>query len=395
MSNRVFFCPKSKFFHSRMRLDSDNIRNLPVTGLWRAVLIVAVLVLNSGLGVQAQTATPRHSSRIARRLALADSLRLEMRKAADEGRLLQKVDRRLHHGDQLLQERYKRANFDTLYIARPDGRWTIKLRGNLSGAMLKFEGSDDGTPFNGKLKADYRGTMSVAVAYLGIAAGVAINPAKLAGRSKDNEFNLNSYSNAFGFDVVYLSSKTYRGHATSGNIISYIKKGQVKQQAVNLNGYYVFNHRRFSFPAAFSQSYVQRSSAGSVMVGLSFDGQQTDVANYLQTGSNARLRIVELGIGVGYGYNLVLGRHWLFHLSTLPTMDVLIKSKITAGGSRVDMGYHFHSVIITGRGAAVYSWRNKFVGLTMVYNTSPTGDRDKLYVNREKFRLRLFYGFRF
>ena len=31
----------------------------------------------------------------------------------------------------------------------------------------------------------------------------------------------------------------------------------------------------------------------------------------------------------------------------------------------------------------------------MVYNTSPTGDRDKLYVNREKFRLRLFYGFRF
>lgn len=423
MSNRVFFCPKSKFFHSRMRLDSDNIRNLPVTGLWRAVLIVAVLVLNSGLGVQAQTATPRHSSRIARRLALADSLRLEMRKAADEGRLLQwgdsilrakmnrgeidsakferlhrrlqKVDRRLHHGDQLLQERYKRANFDTLYIARPDGRWTIKLRGNLSGAMLKFEGSDDGTPFNGKLKADYRGTMSVAVAYRGIAAGVAINPAKLAGRSKDNEFNLNSYSNAFGFDVVYLSSKTYRGHATSGNIISYIKKGQVKQQAVNLNGYYVFNHRRFSFPAAFSQSYVQRSSAGSVMVGLSFDGQQTDVANYLQTGSNARLRIVELGIGVGYGYNLVLGRHWLFHLSTLPTMDVLIKSKITAGGSRVDMGYHFPSVIITGRGAAVYSWRNKFVGLTMVYNTSPTGDRDKLYVNREKFRLRLFYGFRF
>lgn len=84
-----------------MRLDSDNIRNLPVTGLWRAVLIVAVLVLNSGLGVQAQTATPRHSSRIARRLALADSLRLEMRKAADEGRLLQ-------WGDSILRAKMNR-----------------------------------------------------------------------------------------------------------------------------------------------------------------------------------------------------------------------------------------------------------------------------------------------
>lgn len=364
----------------------------------------------------------RHHSRHAQRRALVDSLRLQMRQAADNGRLLQwgdslirlkrrqgtldsakyqhhiqhlqRVDKRLHRNDQLLKSHYQRVNFDTLYIARPNERWTIKLRGNLSGARLKFDGKDERKAFSGDLKADYRGTMSVAVAYRGIALGIAINPAKLAGKSKDNEFNLNSYGNEFGFDIVYLSSKTYHGKVTSDGYTSYFDKGQVKQQAINLNGYYAFNHKRFSFPAAFTQSYIQKRNAGSIMIGTSLDAQQTDVANFDNNGGKVRLRIMQLGIGAGYGYNLVLGRHWLFHLSALPTMDVLIKSDIKENDNKVTMPYHFPSVIITGRGAAVYSWRNKFAGITMVYNTSPTGSHNRLYMNREKGRIRLFYGFR-
>ncbi|MDD5861036.1 MAG: hypothetical protein PUD15_00535 [Prevotella sp.] len=51
-----------------------------------------------------------------------------------------------------------------------------------------------------------------------------------------------------------------------------------------------------------------------------------------------------------------------------------MKSKIVAGDDEVTMGYHFPDVIITGRGAAVYSWRNKFAGATMVLNFSTIGD---------------------
>ncbi len=392
-------------------------------GLWPMALLVAALLFAGDCKVQAQgTDSVARRSGIAARWALVDSLRRRMRQAADEGRLLQwgdsivrdkwgrggtdsaqklrrhrlqRIDSHLSHGDQLLQKRYQRSSYDTLYVVRPEGRWTVKLRANLSGARIKFEGEDDGKLFSGDLKADYRGTLSVAVTYRGIAVGVAINPAKLAGKSKDNEVNLNSYGNAFGFDVVYLSSKTYHGNINSDGTLSYFDKGQVRQQAVNLNAYYAFNHKRFSFPAAFSQSYVQRRSAGGVMLGVSLDGQQTDVAGYDQKGGQARLRILQLGIGVGYGYNLVLGRRWLFHLSALPTVDVLVKSSIKGIDGRVSMPYHFPSVIITGRGSAVYSWRNKFVGLTMVYNASPAGNRSRLYVDREKGRVRLFYGFRF
>lgn len=394
----------------------------------RMVLFLVMLLGCSGLSLAQNTADVQHGKhrkRMKERLAIADSLRLELRKAADEGRMfqwgdsllrerlgkgqidsarymklqarLQRADRHLHKGDQLLEAKYKKISFDTLYIGRPDARWTIKLRTNLSGAQLKFNGSKNQIPFNGDLRADYRGTLSVAVAYRGIAVGLAVNPAKLAGKSKDNEFNLNSYSNKFGFDVVLLSSKTYHGSVETNGVSSDINKGQLKQKAVNLNFYYAFNGRRFSFPAAFSQSYVQKRSAGSFMLGMSMDGQYTNAYDVMTNSGvgNAKMRIYALGIGAGYGYNLVVGRHWLFHLSTLPTFDVLLRSYIETDEGKVNMHYRFPSVIIVGRGAAVYSWKNKFFGATMVFNYSSVGDEDRLQIKRAKERLRLFYGFRF
>lgn len=394
----------------------------------RMVLFLVMLLGCSGLSLAQNTADVQHGKhrkRMKERLAIADSLRLEFRKAADEGRMfqwgdsllrerlgkgqidsarymklqarLQRADRHLHKGDQLLEAKYKKISFDTLYIGRPDARWTIKLRTNLSGAQLKFNGSKNQIPFNGDLRADYRGTLSVAVAYRGIAVGLAVNPAKLAGKSKDNEFNLNSYSNKFGFDVVLLSSKTYHGSVETNGVSSDISKGQLKQKAVNLNFYYAFNGRRFSFPAAFSQSYVQKRSAGSFMLGMSMDGQYTNAYDVMTNSGvgNAKMRIYALGIGAGYGYNLVVGRHWLFHLSTLPTFDVLLRSYIETDEGKVNMHYRFPSVIIVGRGAAVYSWKNKFFGATMVFNYSSVGDENRLQIKRAKERLRLFYGFRF
>lgn len=394
----------------------------------RMVLFLVMLLGCSGLLLAQNTADAQHGKhrkRMKERLAIADSLRLELRKAADEGRMfqwgdsllrerlgkgqidsarymklqarLQRADRHLHKGDQLLEAKYKKISFDTLYIGRPDARWTIKLRTNLSGAQLKFNGSKNQIPFNGDLRADCRGTLSVAVAYRGIAVGLAVNPAKLAGKSKDNEFNLNSYSNKFGFDVVLLSSKTYHGSVETNGVSSDISKGQLKQKAVNLNFYYAFNGRRFSFPAAFSQSYVQKRSAGSFMLGMSMDGQYTNAYDVMTNSgvSNAKMRIYALGIGAGYGYNLVAGRHWLFHLSTLPTFDVLLRSYIETDEGKVNMHYRFPSVIIVGRGAAVYSWKNKFFGATMVFNYSSVGDENRLQIKRTKERLRLFYGFRF
>ena len=411
------------------------------------LLMLLLCFLSMPSFVMAQTDGKAKKSRRSWReyIQRADSLRLLLRQSADRGEMLQwgdsilmaeldksnmsdkkkakfmkhygKIqkrlalyDRKLFWGDSLLAARYNKKTFDTTYIARPDARWTIKLRGNLSGADIQTNTRVDGISNKTQVMADFRGTLSMAVAYRGMGLGLAVNPAKLAGKNQDYEFNLNSYSNRYGFDVVYLSSKTYHGHTDVGSGRIDIPKGLISQKALNLNFYYAFNYRKFSFPAAFSQSYIQKKSAGSWMVGASFDGSKTVVSTDDEHPSlrPTTIRLNEFAIGGGYGYNLVVGKHLLFHLSALPTITVYshdytkaTEEKPVEGGlvetvtTRNNMKYHFPSVIITGRGAALYSWRNKFAGATVVYNYSVAGDEDHLQLQRNKWRLRMFFGFRF
>lgn len=413
------------------------IKNIHITSsLWllRVVVLAATLSLAMPDAAIAQEKKPRRKFKAW--LMRADSLRLELRRSADRGQMLQwtdsvimaeinkskmsekrkqrymrrhlkiqkrlaRYDRQLFRGDSLLAANYHKVKYDTAYIGRPDARWTIKYRGNLSGADMRTTSVTDGVENRSRVTADCRGTLSMAVAYRGLGLGVAVNPAKFAGKCKDFEYNLNSYSNRYGFDVVFLSSKTYHGYKAADAERIDIHKGQISQNALNLNFYYAFNYRRFSFPAAFSQSYIQKRSAGSWMIGASFDGSKTEL-------NDMTIRLNEFAVGAGYAYNLVIARHWLCHLSALPTMTIYshdyTKTKTTADEGngqtatntiRHDMKYHFPSAIITGRGAVVYSWRNKFAGATAVYNYSVAGDEDHLKVRRNKWRVRMFFGFRF
>lgn len=387
---------------------------------WMILLLVATIAIDAS--AQSQRRKKKRSWK--EKVEYADSIRLEIRRASDEGRLLQwgdsilrarrdsgsmdekkynalrkrlvKYDQLLHAGNAILAERYQRINYDTAYIMRPPGRWTIKLRGNLSGAWIRTTGRNGEDQYHTEVESDFRGTLSMAVAYRGLGAAVALNPMKLAGKSQDYELNVNSYSNRFGFDIVFLSSKTYHGKASMNDEVTPIEKGAIRQQALNVNLYYAFNSKRFSFPAAFSQSYLQRRSAGSFMVGASFDGQITDIdANETANQQPINLKLMEIGIGAGYGYNLVAGKRWLFHASLLPTFDFYIHSRLKENGERINLHYRFPSLITTGRGAAVYSWRNLFAVASLIYNYSVVGDRDQLQVRRSKWRVRFTYGFRF
>lgn len=387
---------------------------------WIILLLVATIAIDAS--AQSQRRKKKRSWK--EKVEYADSIRLEIRRASDEGRLLQwgdsilrarrdsgsmdekkynalrkrlvKYDQLLHAGNAILAERYQRINYDTAYIMRPPGRWTIKLRGNLSGAWIRTTGRNGEDQYHTEVESDFRGTLSMAVAYRGLGAAVALNPMKLAGKSQDYELNVNSYSNRFGFDIVFLSSKTYHGKASMNDEVTPIEKGAIRQQALNVNLYYAFNSKRFSFPAAFSQSYLQLRSAGSFMVGASFDGQITDIdANETANQQPINLKLMEIGIGAGYGYNLVAGKRWLFHLSLLPTFDFYIHSRLKENGERINLHYRFPSLITTGRGAAVYSWRNQFAVAALIYNYSVVGDRDQLQVRRSKWRVRFTYGFRF
>ena len=294
--------------------------------------------------------------------------------------------------DSALTSRYNRnKGIDTAYILRPQTKWTVVGRINVSGAKIETEGIDNGLHFNSEMKADYKSTLSVAVSYLGLSLSASLNPAKLMGKYRDYELNFNSYGKRFGFDIIYQDAKNFTGwHDHDGMERIELPADMLKVKTLNVNAFYVFNSRRFSYPAAFSQSYIQRRSAGSFLLAASGQGQHAS----LDWEQEMQLKVTNIGIGAGYGYNYVPAQGWLLHISALPTFIVYSKTSMTFGDNRVPLHYHFPEAIITGRGAAVYQWRNKFAGLSMVFNFTNIGDEESLTVHNIKWRVRTFFGLR-
>ena len=293
--------------------------------------------------------------------------------------------------DNVLSANYRKVNYDTAYIARPQTKWTVTARLNESGATIETEGVDNGQRVKTKMEANNKATLSLGVGYQGITLCLALNPAKMMGKYNDYELNLNCYRRNFGFDVIYQDAKNFKGwYDQEGMERISLPDGMLHVQTLNLNAYYAFNNRRFSYPAAFSQSYIQRRSAGSFLMAASYMAQRAT----LDWEEGLRLKMANVGIGAGYGYNYVPGKGWLLHISALPTFIFYSHANMSLGNDRASLRYHFPETIITGRGAVVKQWGNKFLGLSMVFNYTNIGDKDDLTVYNTKWRIRTFFGLR-
>ena len=301
--------------------------------------------------------------------------------------------------DSVLTVRYYRyGSIDTAYIERPKTKWTIKARLNVSGAKIESEGVEDDYQFNSQMTADYKSTVSIGVNYLGFSLNASLNPAKLMGKYSDYELNFMSYGKRFGFDFTYQNAKNFTGwhegyYKSAPSEVEHIDlpADMLSVKTLNVNAYYIFNSRRFSYPAAFSQSYIQRRSAGSFMLAASGMRQHAK----LKWEDEIHLKMMNIGIGAGYGYNYVPSQGWLLHISALPTFIVYSNTSMTFGDMNVPLHYHFPEVIITGRGAVVHQWKNKFLGLSMLFNFTNIGNEDNFTVHNIKWRTQTFFGFRF
>lgn len=304
----------------------------------------------------------------------------------------QKTFRLNHFVDSVLTKRYWRANIDTGYVTRPTTKWTLTGRMNVSGARITAEGRQP-HHFESKLQADYKATLSVGVSYLGLSLNLSLNPAKLSGKYNDYEIGFRSYGKRFGYEITYQDARNFKGwQEVDGERRDITTSDDMfRLRTLNANAYYVFNSRRFSYPAAFSHSYIQRRSAGSVLLALSGQGQHGEVNHDTQI----KFKMTNIGIGAGYGYNYVPAQSWLLHISALPTFIVYTNTSITMDDTEVPLHYHFPEVIITGRGAIVKQiGRNKFAGFSMVYHFTGIGHKDDLSVHNEKWLTRLYFGFR-
>ena len=309
--------------------------------------------------------------------------------------------------DSALTERYYKSPYDTSYVVRPEGRLTLKMRCNQSGDDFHVKGDKDGISSKADLSTNFKTTVSIAASYRGISTAFAFNPAKMKGAYKDYEFNLVYYSSRLSLDASYHRATTLSGDIERlrvgasaemrGNAIEHLETGDVKMKMANLAGYYVFNHRRFSYPAAFTQSYIQRRSAGSWLAGISYQGGSIETTDEFKermpNAPDVNIHIGLLGIGGGYGYNWVLGKKWLLHFSMLPTFVIYNYNHMTVNGERRNAKHFSPSIIFNERAAIVYNFSPRyFAGATLTMSNSFYNN--DVTINQNKWRARAFIGLR-
>lgn len=163
--------------------------------------------------------------------------------------------------------------------------------------------------------------------------------------TKTTEFNLSLYSSMIGCDLVWVKNSgdfTIDRVSGFGDETSHRVKGLkfsgMDTYTSSINLYYVFNHRHFSYPAAFAQSTVQRKSCGSWTLGLEYSKQRirfdyrrlpseliTPVVPEGESPLIDELKIEKIdyysfSINAGYAYNWVFARNCLLSLSFAPSL---------------------------------------------------------------------------
>ncbi len=197
------------------------------------------------------------------------------------------------------------------------------------------------------------------------------------------DININLYSPRFGLDLFYRKcSEGYKIRSLSGfyedgmPLQGYNRNfNGIKVEQIGFNLYYVFN-KRFSYPAAYAQSTLQRISAGSFILGVNynhhnfgFDHEKFDPKISAQLNEKLKfknLRYNDFSINFGYSYNWVFTRKLIASASITPAVGYKSTSLKQAEKSNPLSGINFD--VIT-RASVVYNNGKYYAGTSLIAQT--------------------------
>ncbi len=240
-------------------------------------------------------------------------------------------------------------------------------------------------------------------------------------QSKKTEFELSLYSSMLGCDLIYRRTgddfrlRKVKGVGEEAKELEGTTCHGINVKVTGINTYYIFNHKRFSYPAAFAQSTVQKKSCGSWKVGLSFTQHELEF-NYnnlpdkliqnsehpLSTNFNInQLKYTDISISCGYAYNWVFKKNWLLCVSLTPALgykkthtDVHAKKENADYSTLPNFNMDNFNIDVTGRVGLVWNTTKYFGGLSLIvhnYNYR----HNKLTISNTFGTLNVYMGLNF
>ena len=251
---------------------------------------------------------------------------------------------RLHQVRQYLDTK-ARAQVDPHYIEVPDKPWRVILRYHASVFDVDYSNSagdlsaGDGVDWEMCFEPPMASSIGLWAGYRGTGIGFSKSLRKKQGTTLSFSTTGAKYGASIrlrGFDIdeVTITANGYE----DGKVVDEERRGYINSPAsiasLYINGYYVFNGRRYSQAAAYNQSVIQRHSAGSLLVGATWYMSAFDFSDdkntplILLSHNIGRIKLHQGNIGVGYGYNWVPLRGLVLNAMAMPTISLYNRVKV-------------------------------------------------------------------
>lgn len=146
---------------------------------------------------------------------------------------------------------------------------------------------------------------------------------------------------------------------------STIPAGKMDLKIFYVEGYYVFNHKKFSLAAGAYGDMVQKRSAGSLFVMGNYY-QSTFGANTLFNHERDEFRNWKLSFGPGYGYNWSINEGKVcIHMSVIPMISIFnqMVHKYDDSSERLrwsNYDAHYYDAVDNGKSRFVFNYFGRF-----------------------------------
>lgn len=240
---------------------------------------------------------------------------------------------------------------------------------------------------------------------LGLPSGAG--PDSTKGKTTKFDLQLNIYSKRVVVDALYQRYKGFHvqnpgDFANWDSTTIFPQLPDMENYSLGVSAYYILNHKKFSYRAAYVRNEIQNKSAGSLLAGPFFNADAATTDNGFipknlpievqDTFDISRFSSISYGLAFGYTYSVVIKKKFFMNFSLVPGVGVKnLKTSLKGVDRASKTGV---AARVTYRFAMGYEHRWFLLGLT-VYGTQGNIEIDNYQFKPGAGILKLFVAKRF
>ncbi len=283
---------------------------------------------------------------------------------------------------------------DSSYIVVPKRPWQVIMRYNMDKMSLKMHSvvDEEYIYFDWEPEVTTRTATNIGLwlGYRGYGLGYSISLNKRNGAY----FTIGAIGGNYGINLRLRTFNTneFKAYVNEGHMDGTISPGYyeielahpIRVHSLIIDGYYMFNSKRFSYAAAYDQSTIQIRSAGSLAVGAQWNAMSVRFDNdddmKILMHNVGAFKIRQGSIGVGYAYNWVPAKGLLVNAMFIPMVTLYNRQSVERykfadpevediyGMSQNEVWWSNVTLNFNARASLTYNWDRYFLNIYGQWN---------------------------